>query len=1169
MLLRPAGSDPDHGTLVGDPARNSGMMLSTRLMLAMVALVLITAAAVGVISYRGVEAIALPDALDRIAMHTRLIATEVEASVAGARADVNTQGRAVQGLVRTALAGGRDPLGGTPEAEWRKALAGRFIADLTAKPAYARFGIVGIADGGRELVRVDRLGPDGSIRVVPDSELQQLAQRHYFNTVIGLPVRGVYVALAKVERPQHAADTLPVPTLWVAAPVFAADGKPFGFLSVGIDLRPAFARILAAAIDDGTIYIVNEEGHFLVEPERGEAPGVAAGEPARIQDEFPLLAEALSATAWPARIIPDRAGRRFGVALATVPLAEGRHIDIVEAVPGAQIMAAAITARDASLLAGFAAVIGAIIVAVLLARSLTRPLAQITAAVNGFTGTGAIAVPTDAGGEVGVLARSFARMVKQVHNTAIALTKETEERQHLFETSPDLILITDRRGNYVQVSPSAAAILGYKPEEMIGRSSVAFVYPDDRDRTRQEMRLARQGRNLRNFECRYRRKDGSVASLAWSGVWSEPRQEYYFIGRDMSDQKVAQEKFALAVEASPSGIVMVDASGTIVLVNAETERMFGYARDELVGQPIESLVPLGLRAAHLRDRSEFMARPQRRRMGVGRDLFGVRKDGSQFPVEVGLNPIATREGLLVLSSVVDISESKAAQQALVESAAMARGIVDTALDAFVQMDQAGTILEWNSQAALLFGWSREQAIGKNVADLILPDMHGAPREDGLSDFLQTGGGSILGKRSEMQASRRDGQQVKVEVSVTALRRGGGHVFNAFIRDLTERIAAEAQVRQAQKMEAVGQLTGGIAHDFNNILTVITGTIEVLADAVADKPQAASIAKMIDEAAERGAALTQRLLAFARKQPLRPGKVDVNELIVETAKLLRPTLGEHIEIESMLEQDVWPSLVDAHQLSTSLLNLALNARDAMPGGGKLTLESGNVYLDERYAKANGDVRPGPYVLVAVSDTGTGIPAALRERVFEPFFTTKEVGKGTGLGLSMVYGFVKQSGGHIKIYSEEGHGTSIKLYLPRAEEPDAAIEAPPVAPVEGGEETILVVEDDHLVRDFVVTQLKSLGYTILATSSGAEALKLIDEGVNFDLLFTDVIMPGGMNGRQLADEALKRRPALRVLFTSGYTEDAILHHGRLDPGVLLLPKPYRRSDLAHMIRTAIDC
>ena len=263
-----------------------------------------------------------------------------------------------------------------------------------------------------------------------------------------------------------------------------------------------------------------------------------------------------------------------------------------------------------------------------------------------------------------------------------------------------------------------------------------------------------------------------------------------------------------------------------------------------------------------------------------------------------------------------------------------------------------------------------------------------------------------------------------------MRRGDGYIINGFVRDITEKVAAEEQLKQAQKMESVGQLTGGIAHDFNNMLTVITGTIDILGDAVADKPQLAAIAKLISEAADRGAELTGHLLAFARKQPLQPRETDINALMVNSGKLLRPTLGEHIEIETILRPDVWPALVDPNQLSSALLNLAINARDAMPNGGKLTLETSNVVLDQNYAKTNADVPPGDYVLVAVSDTGQGIPEAIRNKVFEPFFTTKDVGKGTGLGLSMVYGFVKQSGGHIKVYSEEGHGTTFRIYLPRA-------------------------------------------------------------------------------------------------------------------------------------------
>jgi CheY-like chemotaxis protein len=369
------------------------------------------------------------------------------------------------------------------------------------------------------------------------------------------------------------------------------------------------------------------------------------------------------------------------------------------------------------------------------------------------------------------------------------------------------------------------------------------------------------------------------------------------------------------------------------------------------------------------------------------------------------------------------------------------------------------------------------------------------------------------------------------------------------------------------MEALGQLTGGIAHDFNNILTVITGTIEILAEAVEKEPQLAAITRMIDDAAARGADLTQHLLAFARKQPLQPREIDVNTLIIDTVKLLRPTLGEHIEIESVFQDETCIATVDPNQLATAILNLSLNSRDAMPRGGKLILETGSAFLDEGYASAHGDVRPGRYVLIAVSDTGTGIPAAMLDKVFNPFFTSKGPGKGTGLGLSMVYGFVKQSAGHIQLYSEEGHGTTIKMYLPPGSGGQIAAEASAAPAVKGGQETILVVEDDKLVRDYVLTQLHSLGYVTLAAANGAEALAVFEAGHEFDLLFTDVIMPGAMNGRQLATELQRRKSGLKVLFTSGYTENAIIHHGRLDSGVLLLAKPYRKSDMAVMIRKAL--
>ena len=387
------------------------------------------------------------------------------------------------------------------------------------------------------------------------------------------------------------------------------------------------------------------------------------------------------------------------------------------------------------------------------------------------------------------------------------------------------------------------------------------------------------------------------------------------------------------------------------------------------------------------------------------------------------------------------------------------------------------------------------------------------------------------------------------------------------RLLHDKNTADLQLRQAQKMEAVGQLTGGVAHDLNNILTVITGTIEILAEAVADRPELLAIAKMIDEAAARGADLTLRLLAFARKQPLQPREVDINKLAVDAANRLRSTLGEHVEISMRLASEAPNALIDPSQLTNAIVNLALNSRDAMAHGGKLTIETCNVVLDEAYAAINPDVVAGDYVVVAVTDSGHGIPTGILEKVFEPFFTTKDVDKGSGLGLSMVYGFVKQSNGHIRICSEEGVGTTVRLYLPPATGIAKPAAAAVVPALEGGDETILVVEDDNLVRGFVLTQLESLGYLTLAASNATEALVVIDGPQQIDLLFTDMIMPGSMNGRQLADAALKRRASLKVLYTSGYSNEAIIHHGHLDAGVLLLPKPYRKSDLAQMIRTAL--
>jgi signal transduction histidine kinase/CheY-like chemotaxis protein len=411
-------------------------------------------------------------------------------------------------------------------------------------------------------------------------------------------------------------------------------------------------------------------------------------------------------------------------------------------------------------------------------------------------------------------------------------------------------------------------------------------------------------------------------------------------------------------------------------------------------------------------------------------------------------------------------------------------------------------------------------------------------------------------------------QVHLVVSARPLRDAAGGISGAALvyHDISASRETERKLQQAQKLEAIGKLTGGVAHDFNNMLTVITGTTETLVAGLHDQPQLRATAALIDQAAQRCSELIAHLLAFARRQPLQPRNVDVNATISDVARLLRPTLGEQIEIRTVLDPALAAAHVDASQLANSVLNMAINARDAMPNGGRLTLETRNVMLDRGALKINPEEGAGPYVMIAVGDTGTGMPAEVRDKAFEPFFTTKGVGKGSGLGLSMVYGFVTQSGGHIRIDSEEGRGTTVRLYLPPAQGVAAAA-ASEAAPAAGGSETILVVEDDTLVRNFVTAQLAELGYHATAAPDGPAALARLKHGERFDLLFTDVVMPGGMSGRQLAEEAAKLRPGMKVLYTSGYTDDTVMHQGRLDEGVLLLQKPYRKGQLAQMVRQAL--
>ncbi|OWK29016.1 ATP-binding protein [Sphingomonas mucosissima] len=380
----------------------------------------------------------------------------------------------------------------------------------------------------------------------------------------------------------------------------------------------------------------------------------------------------------------------------------------------------------------------------------------------------------------------------------------------------------------------------------------------------------------------------------------------------------------------------------------------------------------------------------------------------------------------------------------------------------------------------------------------------------------------------------------------------------------ERETVEQALRQSQKLEALGKLTGGVAHDFNNLLQVISGNLQLLGRDVAGNPRAEKRVENAMAGVTRGAKLASQLLAFGRRQPLQPKVLHLGRLIASMDDLLRRSLGEDVEIETIIAGGLWNTLIDPGQIENAILNLAINARDAMEDGGQLTIEANNAFLDDEYCRQHNDVTPGQYVMIAVTDTGSGIPQDIIDEVFEPFFSTKPEGKGTGLGLSMVHGLVKQSGGHVKIYSEVNEGTTIKLYLPRAVEDEDLITDISAAPVQGGSETVLVVEDDDEVRETAVALMSELGYHVLKSRDALSALNVIESGIAIDLLFTDVVMPGPLRSPELARKAKERLPQLCVLFTSGYTENAIVHHGRLDPGVELLSKPYTREALARKVR-----
>jgi len=626
------------------------------------------------------------------------------------------------------------------------------------------------------------------------------------------------------------------------------------------------------------------------------------------------------------------------------------------------------------------------------------------------------------------------------------------------------------------------------------------------------------------------------------------------------------------LESVPDAMVAVDRDGTIRQVNSQTQELFGYSRRELIGQKIEILVPERERQQHKRHRRSFGKTPKIRRMGAGLDLYGRRRNGSEFPVEISLSPVQVQDGVVVLSAIRDITDRKRieqelrrAQEDLHQKTKEQLGeyrtrlalIIDSSEDAIIGKNLDGTITSWNKGAERIYGYAPEEVVGKNISVLAPKD-----RPDEIPEILRKIARGESTEHFETMRVAKDGRRLNVSITVSPLRDAANQVIGASViaRDITSQRKAEDQLRHSQKMESIGRLAGGVAHDFNNVLGIINACTEFLRDRIDPESEPSLYIENIRKAIERGSALTRQLLAFSRQQVVQPVLLDLNDRLKDIGKLLRPLMGDDVQISISSRSRSAVVEADPGQIDQIILNLAVNARDAMPRGGRFILETDFVEIDQHLADQHQPLTPGKYVMLAVSDNGSGINKETQSRIFEPFFTTKEQGKGTGLGLATVYGIVTQSGGHIWVYSEPGQGTTFKIYLPAAEhkigsKSTSAAEA--VLPKRQGT-TILLVEDDEIMRSLTRKLLREQGYTVVDAADGKTALEWAESHLGeADLLLTDVAMPG-MTGPELAERIASSHPGMKVVFMSGYTGELVGTTAALKHGILL-EKPFTRTAL----------
>ena len=638
------------------------------------------------------------------------------------------------------------------------------------------------------------------------------------------------------------------------------------------------------------------------------------------------------------------------------------------------------------------------------------------------------------------------------------------------------------------------------------------------------------------------------------------------IERKQSEKAVrdSEARLRAIIDTALDALIGINAQGIIIDWNPRAEVIFGWARGEALGQKLADLIiPPRYREAHERGLQHFLRTGEGLVLNRSIEVAGLRRDGTEFPLELSITSIKRGETYVFNAFLSDITERKRAEENRIRMAS----IVESSEDAIIGKTLDGIVTSWNGGAERTFGYTADEVIGKAIGLLIPHD-----RLDEESQIIERVKQGERVTHFETVRRRKDGKEINIALTISPIKDEEGRAmgFSEITRDITEHKSLEAQLRQSQKMEGVGQLAGGIAHDFNNLLTVINSYSDMmLGELDFSNSFFRNGIEQIKEAGHRAASLTRQLLMFSRQQVLEPKVLDLNEVVSNIAKLLRRLIGEDVTQVLCLHPALGRVKIDPGQMEQVIMNLAVNARDAMAGGGQLTIETGNVELDNAYACKHALVQPGPYVMLAVSDTGCGMDADTQGRIFEPFFTTKGPGKGTGLGLATVYGIVKQSGGNIWVYSELGKGTTLKIYLPRVEQTSELPESG-AAPVElpRGSETVLLVEDDEMVRALAQAILERYGYQVLAARNVHDALRFAQEGPGqIHLLLTDTIMPV-MNGPELAKRFRSIRPETKVLFMSGYTDKVISYTAALEPGTAFLQKPFTPQTLTHKVHEVLN-